>query len=135
MDETEVVSCHTCGAEVASVRSVMLRLLPGKKLVHLIIAPGLVSKQLVELDDHRWIGPHDPAYLNYRKNVAQCRSFICEKCYGMLDTLDGLAEIERDGKVMLWSIQDPPAAIRQRSTIGRNGSRTRRRRRAAWALK
>ncbi len=104
MNETEVVPCHTCGAEVASVRSAILQLLPGQKLVHLIIAPGLVSTQVVDLGARQWTGPDDPAYIHYRKNIAQRRSFICEKCYGMLDMLDGLAEIERDGKVMLWSM-------------------------------
>ena len=92
MDKADLISCHTCGKEVTTVRSVMLRQLPHHRIVHVVYAPGCVREEVVDLADRDWTGPNDPAYLQFRKNAATRRSFICETCYEALDTLDGVAE-------------------------------------------
>ncbi len=107
MCNVELVSCHTCGDDVAVVRSVRIKLVPGHRLINVILAPGVVSKEVIDLASFDWTGPDDPAYLQFRKNAATRRSFICEKCYRALNTLDGVAEISRDGKLHLWSMSVP----------------------------
>ena len=104
MDEAVLIPCHTCGAEVATVRSVLLQHLPNHKIIHVVYAPGYVREEVVDLADRRWTGPNDPSYLQYRKDVARRRAFICGRCYCALNTVDGLAEIQRDGRMNAWSM-------------------------------
>jgi len=104
MSETRLLSCHTCGAEVSTVRSVLLQHLPDHRIVRVVYAPGCIGDEVLDLADRKWTGPNDPAYLQFRKDIATRRAFICEACYRALDTLDGLSEFKRDGRTNAWSM-------------------------------
>jgi len=61
------ISCHTCGAQVAVVRSVRLR-----QCVSWRPDPNVIDDQ-----NHR-------AHLQYARNMQFRRAFICQACYAVL---------------------------------------------------